>query len=124
MRRFKWQQWAVLAVFVLSIVMVGVVGTRTVRRAVYWRHHRDETIRPWMSVPHIAHSYRVPPDVLYQAIGLPPGPPRDRRPLREIARQQHRDVKVLIDDLQNAITQSRLVFPPPPPPPPPGDKRP
>jgi hypothetical protein len=128
MRKLGWHQWLVVAVFVLAVIVTGLFGVRTVRRAIYWQNHRDETIRPWMSVRYVSRSYRVPPHVLYQAIGLSPVP-HDRRPIREIAREQHRPVEELISELQNAIVQARssptTQTPPPPPkqfppPPPPG----
>ena len=78
-------------------------------------HLSDEAIRPWMSVGYVARSYHVPPPVLYRAIDLN-DVPRDRRPLREIAREQNRPVEVLITDLQKAIADFRAHpehFPPP-----------
>ena len=120
MRKLGWRQWVVVLAFLLAVVVTGLFATRAVRRAIYWHYHRDETIRPWMSVHYVARSYRVPPHVLYQAIGLPPVPqPPDRRPLREIARAQNRPVEVLISELQEAIIHARPPYPPPPPPPPP-----
>jgi hypothetical protein len=118
MKQLSWRQWVVVLAFLLAIVVTGLFATRAIRRALYWRNHRDEPIRAWMSVPYVAHSYRVPPYVLYQAIGLPPRP-RDRRPLREIAREQNRSVEDLSSQLQEAITHARPPYPPPPPPPPP-----
>lgn len=116
MKKLRWHQWLVLLLFVLALVATGLFGIRAVRRAIYWRNHRDEPIRAWMNVHYVARSYRVPPHVLYKAIGLPPLV-RDRRPLREIAREQNRSVEALIAELQDAIVHSRPPYPPPPPPP-------
>jgi len=118
MNRFSWRQWVVILAFLLVVAVTGLFAVHTVRHALYWRLHRDDPIRPWMSVHHIAHSYRVPPYVLYQAIGLPPIA-HDKRPLRELAREQHKPVSILIGELQNAIAHSRPPYPPPPPQPPP-----
>jgi hypothetical protein len=121
MRKLGWHQWLVLLLFLTALVVTGLFGVRTVRRAVYWRTHRDEPVRPWMSVSYVSRSFRVPPHVLYQAIGVSPVP-HDRRPLRELAREQNRPVEELISELQNAIVQARSHPPPPeqfPPPPPP-----
>jgi hypothetical protein len=112
-----WRQWVAVVAFLLAVFAAGFFAFRTVRHAIYWSQHKDETIRPWMSVPYVSRSYRVPPHVLYQAIGLQPAP-RDRRPLREIAHEQNRPVAVLILELQKAITAERLQRHPPPPPPP------
>lgn len=121
MKRVGWR-WVILVAFLLAASFAGLFAVRTVRRAVYWSSHRDEVIRPWMSVHYVARSYRVPPHVLYRAINLEPLP-RDRRPLREIALQQNRSVEALAADLQNAVAEFRAHperFPPPPPPPPHG----
>jgi hypothetical protein len=119
MRIKGWRQWIAVAAFLLAVFAAGFFAVRTVRHAVYWSQHRDETIRPWMSVPYVSRSYRVPPHVLYQAIGLSPEP-RDRRPLREIALGQNRPVDALILELQDAINAERSHpgQPQPPPSPP------
>lgn len=114
MRRLGWQQWLVLGLFLAALGVAGLFGVRAFRRAAYWRAHRDVVIRPWMSVPYVAHSYRVPPRVLYEAVGLKPQPPPDRRPLRLIAREQNRPVEALIGALQEAIAREREAHPPPP----------
>lgn len=118
MRKLGWRQWLVVALFLVAVVVTSLLMVRAVRRAVYWRFHRDEPIRAWMSVPYVAHSYRVPPHVLYKAIGLPQDK-RDKRPLREIAREQNRPVETLITELQDAIVQTRPPYPTPSPPRPP-----
>ena len=107
-----WRQWTMLVIFALVVTVTGLFAVRTVRRAIYWRQHRDEPIRPWMTVPYVAHSYRVPPRVLYEALGVP-HPPRDRRPLKQIAREQNVSVERLIETLQRAIANFQQTNPPP-----------
>ncbi len=114
MRRLGWQQWLVLGLFLAALGVAGLFGVRAFRRAAYWRAHRDVVIRPWMSVPYVAHSYRVPPRVLYEAVGLKPQPQPDRRPLRLIAREQNRAVEELVGALQEAIAREREAHPPTP----------
>jgi ABC-type nickel/cobalt efflux system permease component RcnA len=106
-----WRQWLLLAAFALVVIATAWFAWRAVRRAAYWRHHHDEPIHAWMSVPYVAHSYRVPPFVLYRALGIP-RQERDRRPLREIAREQHRPVEELITTLEQAIAEERRSHPP------------
>ena len=112
MKNFGWRQWLVVLAFVLVVSFTGLFAVRTVRRAIYWHYHQDEPIRPWMSLGYIAHSYRVSPWVLHRALGLPLKP--DRRPIREIAREQHRPVDEVIAILQDAIVHSRPPYPRPP----------
>jgi hypothetical protein len=110
-------RWLLLVAFVLAIGFTGLHVVRTIRDAAYWRQHRDEPIQSWMTVGFVAHSYHVPPHVLLMAIGLPPGPPPDHRPLEAIASAQGRSVGELTQTLQNAIVHARPPFPPPGPPP-------
>lgn len=113
-RRWGWQQWLLLLGLVLSLGVVYFFGVRGLQYIP--RRQVDEPIRPWMTVPYVARSYRVPPQVLYSALGLPDRPP-DRRPLMTIARAQNRPVAAVIANLQNAIVHARppYVFPSPTP---------
>jgi hypothetical protein len=109
------QQWLVVAVFLLLAGFTAFKAVDAARSVTYWHAHRDEPIRGWMNVGYVAHSYRVPPHVLSLALGLPHKPP-DQRPLRDIARMQHRSMGEIRAILQNAIVHARPPYPPPPPP--------
>lgn len=115
MRKFGTQQQLLIACLAVVLVITGIFAFRATRSAIYWHYHRDEPIKGWMTVGYVARSYGVPPHVLYKAIDLPPKPP-DRRPLREIAKSQNRELSKLIADLENAIVHARPPYPPPPPP--------
>jgi hypothetical protein len=65
----------------------------------------NEPIRPWMSVPFIAHTHHVPSGMLFHAIGLEPQP-HDRRPLRTIAREERRPVEDVVRDLERALASA------------------
>jgi hypothetical protein len=114
LKTFSWQQWLVALMFLLVLGFTGLHAVRTIRHAVYWHHHQDEPIQGWMTVGYVAHSYRVPRHILYQALGLPYNPP-DKRPLREIAKSQNRSIDQIRAILQEAITHARPPYPPPPP---------
>ena len=109
-----WRQWTILAIFALVVTVTALFAVRTTRRALYWRQHRDETIRPWMTLPYVAHSYRVPPRVLYEALGIPQRQ-GDRRPLKKIAREQNASVESIIETLAHAITAFQQTNTPPVP---------
>ena len=103
-----WQR--VLAVglaFVLAITFTFVFAVRAGR---HFRHLRtgDEPIHAWMSVPFIAHAHHVPASTLFQAIGVQPKEPHDRRSVRRIAHDLHRPVPELMADLQRAIDAAAL----------------
>jgi hypothetical protein len=75
MRTFRCQQWLIVAMFLLAAGFTVFKVVHTLREVIYWQVHRDEAIRGWMSVGYVAHSYHIPPDVLYLALGLPLKPP-------------------------------------------------
>jgi hypothetical protein len=96
---------AVALAFLLAIGCTFFFTSRVVRRA---RHIRAQTepIRPWMSVPFIAHTHHVPASALFQAIGVHPREPRDRRSVRHLAHDLNRPVAELMAQLQRAIDET------------------
>jgi hypothetical protein len=113
MKTFRWQQWLVLAVFLIIVGFTAFKAVHTARAVIYWKAHPDEPIRGWMSIGYVAHSYHVPPHVLFLALGLPLTPP-EKRPLRDIAKMQHRSMDEIRAILHNAIIHARPPYPPPP----------
>lgn len=104
--RLRWHQWLIVAAFLLVLVFTGLHAFRAVRHAVYWSHQRDEPIHAWMSVGYVARSYHVPPRALYDALGLQ-HTPHDRKPIRQIAREQNRTVREVIAVMEDAIARAR-----------------
>jgi hypothetical protein len=92
--------------FLLAIAATFMFAYRAGRRA---RHLRaeNEPIRAWMSVPFIAHTHHVPASVLFQAIGIQPRQPHDRRTVRHLAHDLNRPVPELIGQLQHAIDAAK-----------------
>jgi membrane-associated protein len=105
-RTFRWQEWLVVSLFLLFAVFTFFKAVDMAREAMYWKTHRDEVIRGWMSVGYVAHSYRVLPDELNMALGLPVKQ-SDKRPLRKIAHTQHRSLDEIRATLHDAIIHAR-----------------
>jgi len=99
-----WTQLLVLGLC-LAVAFTFFFGYRASRTA---RHVRwqNESIQPWMSVPFIAHTHHTRPELLFQAIGVPPNP-RDHRSIRDIARAERLPVGGLMRDLRNAIANAK-----------------
>jgi hypothetical protein len=93
---------AVGLAFMVAITGTFVFAYRAGRQARHI-HAVNEPIRAWMSVPFIAHAHHLPANVLFQAIGVEPREPHDRRSVRRIAHDLHRPVPDLISQLQRAI---------------------
>jgi hypothetical protein len=104
LRIFDWRTGVLVLGFVISLALIGIFAVRSINYVP--RQRGVEPIRPWMSVPYIAHSYHIPAQVLYQALGLPDNRP-DRRPIAVIAREQGRSIQSLILVLNQAILRSR-----------------
>lgn len=85
---------------VLVFVLAAFLAFRAVQAGV--RARGDEPIRPWMTVPYVAHSHHVQQDALWNALGIPPHR-HDHRPLGRIARDQNLRVGDLIATLKGAI---------------------
>jgi hypothetical protein len=101
-----WQQSLALGLaFLVAVSVLFIFGYRAARHARYLRSE-DQPIHAWMSVPFVAHTHHVATEILYAAIGIAPRE-HDRRPLRAIARQQHRPVDEVIRDLEKAIAKER-----------------
>jgi len=102
------KKWLLVLAFIASAVLTVVFGLRAVHR----RPHRriDEPIRPWMTVTYVAHSYHVPPHVLYEALGVQ-HKPHDKLTIARVAREQNRPVHAVISDLMAAIERARPATP-------------
>jgi hypothetical protein len=89
---------------VVAIVLAVGFGFRAGRQArlIRWQ---NQPVHGWMTVPFIAHTHHVSPDVLYKAIGAEPRP-RDHRPIRRLAHDQKRPVETLLKELTAAIQQN------------------
>jgi hypothetical protein len=85
----------------LTLALAGVLAFRAFNFG-NRVHGSDEPIRPWMTVPYIAHSRHVPQNVLWGALGLP-AHLHDHRPIGAIARKQGRPVADVISSLKSAI---------------------
>jgi hypothetical protein len=100
-----WRTLAVALAFVLAIAVTFLFAYRAGRQARQFRT-ANEPIREWMSIPFIAHTHHVSAPVLFQAIGVQPPDPHDRRSVRHIAHDVHRPVPELMAELQRAIDRA------------------
>jgi hypothetical protein len=98
----SWRRILILGIaFALAIGGTFFFAYRAGRQARHF-HSANEPIRPWMSIPFIAHTRHVPAPVLFQAIGVQPDP-KDRRSVRHLAHDLHRTVPDLLGKLQATV---------------------
>jgi hypothetical protein len=101
------QRRQILLALALVVAVAGIFffGYRAGLHAHHIRR-QNEPVRAWMSIPFIAHSHHMDPEILFKALGLPPQA-HDRRSLRRIAREEKRPVDELIHAVENAIATAR-----------------
>jgi hypothetical protein len=105
----------VLIGFCLALAAALYFGSRAGRTA-RRMHWQNEQIQPWMSVPFVAHLHHTHADLLFRAIHVEPNP-RDRRPIRDIARAEKVPVSELLRDIEKAIQDANHTGPEGVPPP-------
>ncbi len=79
------QRVLVTTLIIFGVVIVGFFGLRTFHAFREFRGHRPphpfenrpaetdvELIRDWMTIGSLSHTYRTPPRLLYDALGIPP----------------------------------------------------
>ena len=81
------QRTLVLGLILIGILFVGFFGLRFFHAFREFRGHRPphfppasnvpaetdvELIRDWMTIPYISITYRLPPNLLYKTLNLPP----------------------------------------------------
>ncbi|QBD81157.1 hypothetical protein EPA93_36370 [Ktedonosporobacter rubrisoli] len=64
------------------------------------------TIRPWMTIPYIAHSYHVPENYLYKSLQIAPTPSRHST-LHMLAQHSKRPLDQVIHEVQKSIISYR-----------------
>ncbi|GIV77571.1 hypothetical protein FKZ61_015260 [Litorilinea aerophila] len=73
-----------------------------------------EEIRGWMTIGYLSAAFHLPPDYLFQALGLPPDED-PRRPLRVLARKYAPDdPERFMEAVREAIRAYQAAHPPPP----------
>jgi hypothetical protein len=75
-----------------------------------WHWHRLEAERPlagWMTPRYVAHSWRVPREVMQEALGELPPPGRGRPTLRRIAADQGVPLEDLVGRIEAAVVAYR-----------------
>lgn len=92
--------------FVAAALLTIFFTIKIIGGVIYWSQHRNAELEPWMSIGYIAHSYRVPPRVLADALALT----RDEakhKPIGEIAEDAGMEFPRLRSEILTAIDTAR-----------------
>lgn len=117
-----WRAILLTILLFICLVLLLILGRQVVRSYLAVENLRRVQagerigVRPWMTVPYIAHTYGVPEEVLFTAIGVPPEPQNRHAPLRLIATREHQDVDRYVSQLNATIDAWKSRTPPAAPP--------
>lgn len=110
----------IISLIVLGLVLVLFFGFRAVRS--YIRIHQTglhpgvtnvEAIRGWMTIPYIAKAYHVPPNYLFEKVGIPPTGNQDKS-LGQLNREYNLEPMAVLNTVKDAIRQYQAEHPPSP----------
>lgn len=111
------QMAGMIALATVGIVIVLIFGLRAFRDFQRFRRGPPpmrtsdvELIRDWMTIGHIAHTYGVPPEELFTALGLDPSS-SPRQSMRNLAKASGQDVNTMIATLKQVILQRQQSTP-------------
>ena len=112
MRRLWRARRLVLAGFVLAAAMTLFFAARLTLSLIYWNDpaHRDQAIAGWMTPGYVSHSWRIPPEVLAETLGIEPGSGRPPT-LAQIAAERGTTVEALAATIEAAAARDRAKTP-------------
>ena len=93
--------------FLLAAAVTLFFLFRIVSSAIYWSDpaHHNETVKPWMTMGYIAHSWHLDPARIDLLAGLPS--PKDHGPwtIEQIAKARGVETDAIIRQVNDAIAQ-------------------
>jgi hypothetical protein len=125
------QRAVIVALIGLGLIIVGFFGLRTARAFREFHGHRPpppfstqpvetdvDLIRDWMTVPFISKMYRVPKDILFEALEIPEHG-NEEKSLKQLNEQYFPQAKDIVMEkvkaaLRAAIPEAPLLTPIPP----------
>ncbi len=94
-----WKTHRLVAIgFLLAALLTIGFAIKTIGGILYWSQHRNAEIEPWMTIGYIAHSYRISPRDLGEALDLT----RDQasqKPVGDLAKDAGISFELLRDNI-------------------------
>ena len=84
------QRWMMIGLIIIGIIFTAFFGMRAFRAFKKFDGHGHrpppqgkvetdvELIRDWMTIPFIARTYQVPPEIIFEALNIPPQKDHDK----------------------------------------------
>lgn len=121
------QRVLIASLIVLGILVAGFFGWRSFRAFKEFRGHSPnsfpppaadaqeaetdvELIREWMTIGYLSHTYRLPRNLLYEALNIPPRG-NEKKSLEELNQEYFPDQPGFVLETVKATIQSYLYLP-------------
>jgi hypothetical protein len=114
----RWERIIVIGLISVGLLLALFFGFRAFRSFMQIRQYGlkpgvtdVEAIRGWMTVPYIAKAYKVPPEYLFEKIGVPPAG-NQHKSLSQLNRERNLEKMALLNAVKEAIRQYQAEHPP------------
>lgn len=104
--RHLWRHHPIaLSLFAAAALAALVLAVRLTLFTAYWAdpEHRRQHPEPWMTPGYVAHSWHLPPEEVFRAIGLPDRP-GERVTLEEVAASRGVPVDQVMQELSVVLS--------------------
>lgn len=113
----------VVGLIVIGLMIIGIFGFRTVRAFRQFHGHRPprpftgekvqtnvDLIRDWMTLPYLSITYRLPPNLLYETLKIPPRG-NERKSLKELNDEYYPEAPGTVTELVKAAIRAHQPAP-------------
>jgi hypothetical protein len=113
----------VVGLIVIGLMIIGFFGLRTVRAFRQFHGHRPpppftgekvetnvDLVRDWMTLPYISIAYRLPPNMLYETLKIPPKG-SERKSLKELNDEYYPEAPGIVIELVKAAIRAHQPAP-------------
>jgi hypothetical protein len=109
MIKHLWQTHGIaLMAFTFALCALGYFSLKTISSTIYWMDpaHQDQALADWMTPRYVDQSYKLPREIVLEALMMDPDAPPRRISIREIAQ----DNGVTMEDLQTRVRDAAVLW--------------
>ena len=106
MIRHLWQTHRIaLFAFAAALAAMGYFGVKSISSAIYWMDpaHQDQALAEWMTPRYVGQSYKLPRELVLEALMMDPDAPPRRVSISDIAAANGVSIDVLQSRIDAAV---------------------